>query len=64
MRLALKHDDEPLFRVFERLETFLLDARKSEVKEMTDLVKSKQLALFDLAKERKTMPFVSDSCLL
>lgn len=53
MRLALKHDDEPLFRVFERLETFLLDARKSEVKEMTDLVKSKQLALFDIAKREK-----------
>ena len=50
MRLALKHDDEPLFKVFERLETFLLDARKSEVKEMTDLVKSNQLALFDIAK--------------
>ena len=58
MRLALKHDDEQLFRVFERLETFLLDARKSEVKEMTDLVKSNQLALFDLAKERKTDAFL------
>ena len=53
MRLALKQDDEPLSRVFERLETFLLDATNSEGKEMTDLVKSKQLALFDLAKREK-----------
>ena len=53
MRLALNQDDELLSRVFERLETFLLDARKSETKEMTDMVKSNQLALFEIAKREK-----------
>lgn len=53
MRIALKQEDEQLFRIFEQLETFLVDARKSEIKEITDLVNANRLKLFDLAKKER-----------
>ena len=53
MNLAFKVDSEPLYRVFEQLDTFLLDARNSEIKEMTNLLKANELSLFDIAKQEK-----------
>jgi TPR repeat protein len=50
MRLALVDNSEKLQRVFNQLDKFLLDAPKSSIKEITNLIKSKELELPELVK--------------
>ena len=50
MQIALENSSEQLQRVFVQLDRFLIDARKSSIKKITNLIKSNELDLFDLVK--------------